>query len=139
MYRPDSLPLCDGRFGLGPVKDLLEFGNAVTHTRVHVSFGTFDVIVQIIAEQLNMGDGGRRHIRIGEVSGKQYKRHVADVFRRLEPRNASQLQRRIAVRVEDLRGILDGRQATSINEFLDNEISVSACRAQSDVWEEKYW
>ena len=58
---------------------------------MHVSFGTFDVIVQIIAEQLDMGDGGRRHIRVGEVPREQYKCHITDVFGRLESRNTAQL------------------------------------------------
>ena len=99
----------------------------MAHTRMHVSFRAFDVIVQIIAEQLNMGDGGRCHIRVGEVSGEQHERHVTDVFRRLEPRNTTQLQRGIAIRVEYLRGVLNGRQATSINKFLDDAVSVSVC------------
>lgn len=42
----------------------------MAHTRVHVSFRALDVIVQIITEKLNVGDGGRGHIRIGEVSGE---------------------------------------------------------------------
>ena len=42
----------------------------MAHTRVHVGFRTFDVIVQVITEKLNMGDGGRRHIRVGEVPGE---------------------------------------------------------------------
>jgi len=37
---------------------------------MHVSFGTLDVIVQIIAEKLDMRDGGRCHIWVGEVSGE---------------------------------------------------------------------
>lgn len=99
----------------------------MAHARMHVRFGAFDVIVQIISEQLDVGDGGRRHIQVGEVSGEQHERHVTDIFRRLEPRNTTQLQRRIAIRVEHLRGVLNGRQATSINEFLDDRVSVSAC------------
>lgn len=70
MSSPDSLPLRDGDFGFGPVQNLLEFGNAVAHARMHVSFRALDVIVQIITEKLNVGNGGRGHIRIGEVSGE---------------------------------------------------------------------
>ena len=61
---PDRLPVRSGDFGFSPVQHLLELGNAVAHTRVHVSFRAFDVIVQKITEQLDVGDGGRRHIRV---------------------------------------------------------------------------
>jgi hypothetical protein len=67
---PDGLPLRDDNFSFGPVQNLLELRNTMAHTRMHVSFGALDVIVQVIAEKLNMGDGGRRHIRLGEVSGE---------------------------------------------------------------------
>lgn len=88
---PDGLPLRDGDFGLCPIQNLLEFRNAVAHTRVHVGFGTLDVIVKIITEKLNVRDGGRRHIRIAEVSGEQYESYIADVFRRPEPWHTTKL------------------------------------------------
>jgi hypothetical protein len=42
---PDSLPLRDGYFTLSPIENLLEFGNAMAHTRMHIGLGTFDVVV----------------------------------------------------------------------------------------------
>ena len=96
---PNSFPLSNCDFGLGPVQNFLELGNAMAHTRMHVSFGTLDVIVQVITEQLNVGDGGRRHIRVGEMPREQHKRDVTDIFRRLESRHTAQLQWRVAIGV----------------------------------------
>lgn len=100
---------------------------------MHVCLGAFDVIVQIIAEQLNMGDGGRCHIWVGEVSGEQHERHVANVLGRFESWDAPEFQWRIAISVKHLRRVLDGRKPASVNEFLDSKGSVSACGTQSSV------
>jgi hypothetical protein len=99
IYRPNSLPFRSGHFGFCPVEDLLKFGNAVAHARVHVSLGTFDVIMQIVAEQLDVGDGRGRHIRVGKVPGEQDECYVANVFRRLESWDTAQFQRRVAIGV----------------------------------------
>lgn len=96
---PDSLPFCNGDFGFGPVQNLLKLGNAMTHARMHVGLRALDVIVQIITEKLDVRNGGRGHIRVGELPGEQYKRHITDVFGRLESWHTTKLQGRIAIGV----------------------------------------
>jgi len=55
-HRPpgDSLPFRSSRFRLGTVQDLLELGYTMTHARVHVSLATVDVVVEVVAEQLDV-------------------------------------------------------------------------------------
>lgn len=56
MNSRDSLPFGDRYLCLGTVEDFLELRDTMTHARVHVSLATFDVVVEIVAEQLNVRD-----------------------------------------------------------------------------------
>ena len=42
---------------LGTVEDLLKLRYTVTHAGVHVGFATFDMVVKVVAEQLDVRDG----------------------------------------------------------------------------------
>jgi hypothetical protein len=53
------------------VKNLEEFGDSVSHPRVHVRLGALDMVVQVISEELNAVDGGDGLGRVGEVSREQ--------------------------------------------------------------------
>ena len=53
------------------VKNLEEFGDSVSHPRVHVRLGALDMVVQVISEELDAVDGGDGLGRVGEVSGEQ--------------------------------------------------------------------
>lgn len=56
MNSRNSLPFSSRYLCLGTVEDLLEFRYTMTHARVHVSLATFYVIVEVVAEQLNVRD-----------------------------------------------------------------------------------
>lgn len=51
--------LLTSNFGLSSVKNFKEFGNPVSHSRVHVGLGALDVVVQVIAEKLDAVDGSK--------------------------------------------------------------------------------
>lgn len=67
----DRPPVLHGDLWLGPVEDLEEFGDSVSHPRVHVRFGTLDVVMQVVAEKLDAVDGGDGLGWVGKVSGEQ--------------------------------------------------------------------
>lgn len=69
---PDSFPVRGSDFCLCSVQNLLEFGDSMTHARMHVSLGTFDVVVQIVPEQLNVGNSGVGNFRIGKMTREEY-------------------------------------------------------------------
>jgi len=76
----DSLPLLlASRFLLGAVEYFKEFRHPMPHATVHISFGTFDVVMEIVAEELYTGDCIFRR-RMGEVTREENKRHVTDVL-----------------------------------------------------------
>jgi hypothetical protein len=73
---PDRLPLLLPPAGnvlilrLGPVEDLEELGDAMAHAGVHVRFRTFDVVVKVVSEELDV----RRRVSSGlggEVAGEE--------------------------------------------------------------------
>lgn len=78
------------------------------------------MIVEKIAEELDVRDGSSRNVGIGKVPREENKGHVADVIRVPETRDMSNLQWRVPVRKKDLRRILDLGQPTRIHEFLDD-------------------
>lgn len=43
--------------GLGAVQHLQKFCDTVSHSGVHVRFGAFDVVVEVVAEELDAKDG----------------------------------------------------------------------------------
>lgn len=55
-----------------PVEYLEEVGYTVPHPRMRVCLGTLDVVVEIRAEQLDMGNGLRSRRRVGEVTREQH-------------------------------------------------------------------
>jgi hypothetical protein len=52
------LPLFCTLFRFGPcaTQDLQEVSGTPTHTAVNISFARFDVVVEVVAESLNVGD-----------------------------------------------------------------------------------
>lgn len=76
------------------------------------------MVVQVIAEQLNMTDGGGSDIGGGKMAREEDKGDVANIFRIDETWKMTNLKRRLMCGVEHLRSALDGRQATSIDKFL---------------------
>lgn len=58
-------------FHLGSVKNLEELGCPCSHSRVHVHFGAFDVVVKVVAEQLDVRYRGFGGIWFIEVSREE--------------------------------------------------------------------
>jgi hypothetical protein len=79
MFIPSSFSFRSCHLRLRPIQHLLELCDAVAHSRMHVSFRTFDVIMKIVAEELDMRYGARCNVRFGEVTRKQNEGDVSDV------------------------------------------------------------
>ena len=90
----------------------------MTHTRLHIRFRTLDVIVKVVAEELDMRDGSGRDVGVGEVAREEDKGHVANFIRVSETRDLPNLERGVPIREEHLRRVLDLRQAACVHEFL---------------------
>lgn len=90
----------------------------MTHARVHVSLAAFDVVVEVVAEQLDVRDRVIRHIRLRKVARKEHKSDISNVFGIPQPWHVSDLERRIAISVEYLGSVLDAGLTSSIYEFL---------------------
>lgn len=69
------------------------------HPRVHVRLRTFDVVVQVVPEQLDVRDGSGRYGRVREVAGEEDKGNIADVFMGLKSRYVLDFEGRITVGV----------------------------------------
>ena len=76
------------------------------------------MVVQVVAEELNVRDRGVCDERIGEVAREQNEGHVANVVTGIEVWDMPDLERRFLARVEHLWCRLNLRSFTSINEFL---------------------
>ena len=66
-------------FQFGSVQDFQKLSGFGTHPGVDVGFGAFDVVMHVIAEQVNQINGIVTHLSIC-VSWKQDKGDVADTF-----------------------------------------------------------
>ena len=64
-------PLCTRHFGFRPVEDLEEFRDSVSHPGMHVCLGAFDVVVQIVSEELDSVDGREGLLGIREMTGEE--------------------------------------------------------------------
>ena len=113
-----SLPVHDRLLRLRAIEDLLELADAMAHTRVHIRLGALDVIMEVVAEELDVRDRARRDERVRKVAREEHERHVADVLRVLQPGQVPDLERRRARRVQHLRRALDRRQPPRVDEFL---------------------
>lgn len=74
---------------------------------MHIRLRTLDVIMQIVTEQLNMRDRRRRHVRFSEMAREQHKSDIAGIFGISQTRDMADLEGRVTIRVEHLRGILN--------------------------------
>ena len=71
-YRiPNGLPFCRCNLGLCTIEHFLELGHAEAHPRVHVRFRALDVIVEIIAEELDVRNGGVSHVGFFEMAREE--------------------------------------------------------------------
>ena len=61
---------CNG-LCLCSVEHLLEFAYPVSHTRVHVGLRALDVIVEVVTEELNVGDSRVGYVGFFEVTGEE--------------------------------------------------------------------
>lgn len=52
----------------------------MAHPGVHVRFGAFDVIVQVISEELDVRDCCRSPLGVGEMTRGDNERDIADIF-----------------------------------------------------------
>ena len=59
------------QFGFGTVENLEELRHAMTHTAVHVRLGALDVVMQVVAEQLDARDGSSCHVGGAKVSWEE--------------------------------------------------------------------
>lgn len=86
-----SLPFDDRHLCLSPVEHLLEFADTVPHARMHVRLRALDVVVQIIAEVLDVADGTVGDVGLREVPREQDKGDVADIVSLFEAREMPEL------------------------------------------------
>jgi len=93
---------------LRAVENLLELRDAVAHARVHIRFGALDVVVQVVAEELDVRDGAGRGER-GEVPREEHEGDVADLIRVAQAGDRPYFKRRFAVGEEHLRSVLNLR------------------------------
>jgi len=89
----------------------------VSHSGVHVGFGTLDMIVQVVTEELDVRDGRLLNGGVGEVAREEDKGDITDIFA-LSERKMTNFKRRVSVGIKDLRRILNRGLSSSINEFL---------------------
>lgn len=78
------------------------------------------MVVKVVAEELDVGDRQRCDLRLREVAREEDKGDIADVFGVVQPLQVSDLERRFARGVEDLRRSLYRGQSPSIDELLQN-------------------
>jgi hypothetical protein len=76
---PSSFSFRSCHLRLRPIQHLLELCDAVAHPRMHVSLRAFDVVMKIVAEELDVRYGARCNVRFGEVTRKQNEGDVSDV------------------------------------------------------------
>jgi hypothetical protein len=96
---PGSLPFSRRDLRLGAIQDLLELRNTMSHSGMHISLRTFDVVMKIIPEQLNMGNSSFRSGCVPEMTREENKCDISDVFRVSETRDMTNFERRIPVRI----------------------------------------
>lgn len=65
------LSFCAGDLRLGPVQNLQELCDTMTHSRVQVCFRALDVVVEVISEELDSVDGREGLGRVGKVSRRE--------------------------------------------------------------------
>ena len=82
------------------------------------------MVVQVVAEELNVRDRGVCDERIGEMAREQNEGHVANVLGVVEPRYMTDFQWRFTRRVEYLRCGLNGGQSTGIHKLLHGRNSM---------------
>lgn len=86
------------------------------------------MVVQVIAEELDTVDSRKSLGWICKVTREEDESDIAPIFAVLESREVSDFERRLAVRVHDLRSILKTVQPSSIHEFLQEHSSIySVC------------
>jgi len=86
------------------------------------------VVVKIIAEQLDLGDGLVTSVGMGEMPGKEDKSDIANILCLGKSGNMADLERRLAIGVQDLRGPLDGRLSSGVDKFLKEDFAKDAVR-----------
>lgn len=62
------LPLLLGQFGFGAVENFEKLSDTVAHAAVHISFRALDVVVEVVAEELDARDGVFHDLGVGKVS-----------------------------------------------------------------------
>lgn len=97
--KPSSFSLSSSNLRLCPIQHFLKLCDPVSHARVHVGFRTLDVVMEIVAKELNVRDGGGRDGRIGEMARKENKSDIADVFCVSETGKMANFQGRVAIGV----------------------------------------
>lgn len=115
---PGCFSLCGGYFRFCPIQNFLEFCNPMSHSRVHVCFGTFDVVMEIVAEELDVGDRARRNGRLCEMAREEYESYISNVFSVAEAWYVANFERRFTRGVEDLRRVLDCWLSSRVHKFL---------------------
>ena len=76
------------------------------------------MVVQVVAEQLDVRNRRGTHVWVLKVPREQHKRDETRIIGARQTGHLTDLERRLAVRVQHLRRILDRRLSASIDEFL---------------------
>lgn len=90
----------------------------MTHARMHVCFGAFDVIVEVVAEELYVGDGCSSDDAIVKMTGEKDEGNISNIVGVPKTRNVANFEGWVTVRVKDLRRVLDSRLPSCVDEFL---------------------
>lgn len=76
--------------------------------------------MEVVAEKLDVTDGGSGNLGMGEMTRKENKSNVTNVFRVDESGDVTDFQRGFPSCVEHLRGALNCWKTSGIDEFLRN-------------------
>lgn len=76
------------------------------------------MVMEVVAEELDVADGAGGDGGASKVAGEENEGDIAHVLGAVEALHIADLERRVTIRVEDLRCVLDVREATGIDKFL---------------------
>ncbi len=85
------------------------------------------MVMEIVAEELDVGDRRIRDDCVSEMAGKEDEGDIADGVGIVQPRQVSDFKRGLARGIEDLRSALDCGQPPSVHKLLHGEATLNDC------------
>ena len=90
----------------------------MSHPGVHIGLRTLDVVMEVVTERLDVGNGVGGGGRVREMTRGENKCNIASIVRVPQPLQVTDFERRFAVGVKNLGSSLDGRLTSGIDKFL---------------------